>query len=261
MLQSKPNLPAIAPIASLVGSGLKTLAIDIGGTHLKAGLLNPAGTMIGTQVRTSTMHPAPPDIVIPALIDLAAELDAFDRISIGFPGAVRDGIVHTAPNLGDKEWAGFALASTLKSKLGKPARLLNDATVQGLGVITGTQIECVITLGTGMGFALYRNGIPAPHLELGQHIARKGKTYDEYVGAEALDDIGRKHWNRRVARVIDQLRVLVGFNALYIGGGNAAHIKFDLAPNIQIVSNEAGITGGVRLWDTRLDHVFEAGED
>lgn len=237
--------------------GPVTLAIDIGGTALKAGLLDGAGAMIGERVRVPTMHPSPPGLVVAALVGMARPLGAFDRISVGFPGVVSGGVVRTAPNLGRKEWAGFDLAGALQRELGQPVRMLNDATVQGLGVIAGLGLECVITLGTGFGFALYQDGRLTPHLELSQHVARKDMTYDQYVGAAAMTKIGKVAWRRRVKRVLEQLRVVVNFDRLYIGGGGAKLLDFDLAPDMRIVSNDAGITGGVKLWDARLDDYFK----
>ena len=134
--------------------------------------------------------------------------------------------------------------------------MLNDATVQGLGVIGGHGLECVLTLGTGMGFALFHDGLPAPQLELGQHHARKNDNYDQYIGNAALRSIGRKKWNRRLKRVIEQVYELVTYDTLYIGGGNAKLIDFDLPAGARVVSNEAGITGGVKLWDPKLDGAF-----
>ena len=237
-------------------TGKVTLTLDIGGTGLKAGLLNEGGEMLGERARVETPHPSPPGVIVPALVGLAHCLGTFDRISVGFPGVVKEGVVVTAPNLGTPEWAGFDLAATLEDRLGRPVRLMNDATVQGLGVIAGKGLECVITLGTGFGFALYNNGRLAPHLELSQHIVRGDKTYDEYVGVEALRKVGKKRWRKRVQRVLDQLRVLVNFDRLYIGGGDAKVIDFELPADVQIVSNAAGITGGVRLWDPKLDDDF-----
>jgi polyphosphate glucokinase len=190
------------------------------------------------------------------LVGLAGPLGRFDRISVGFPGVVRRGQVLTAPNLGTEDWRHFPLAAALTDKLGKPTRMMNDAEVQGLGVIAGKGLECVITLGTGMGFSLFQDGHPAPHLELSQHPIRKGKTYDQYIGVAAYQDCGRKRWNRRVQRALTCINTLVGYETLYIGGGNAKHVTLDLPANVHLVSNEAGITGGVRLWDHRLDMVF-----
>jgi polyphosphate glucokinase len=237
-------------------SGALTLAIDIGGSHLKAGLLDQDGAMVAGPNRVDTpAHPAP-QVVVDALVGLALPLGYFDRISVGFPGVVRQGQVLTAPNLGTPEWRHFPLAASLTDKLGKPARMLNDAEVQGLGVINRKGVECVITLGTGMGFALFQEGRPAPHLELSQHPIHKGKTYDQFIGAAALKSVGKAQWNRRLRRVLATINTLVGFDTLLIGGGNAKSVQIELAANIRLVGNEAGITGGVRLWDKILDPVF-----
>jgi polyphosphate glucokinase len=239
--------------------GKVTLAIDVGGTRLKAGLLDQNGEMVAGPNRVDTPPKPAPQVVVDALVGLASPLGAFDRISVGFPGVVRHGQVLTAPNLGTPEWRHFPLAASLTDKLGKPARMLNDADVQGLGVITGKGLECVITLGTGMGFALFQDGRPAPHLELSQHPIHKGKTYDEFIGVVAFRSVGRKRWNRRLRRVLDSITTLVGFDTLYIGGGNAKQLDLELAPNIRPVANTAGITGGVRLWDKILDPMFAPG--
>jgi len=233
-----------------------TLAIDIGGTHVKASVLDSAGVPVVERVEQATPHPAPPGAIFALLRTLVRELPPFDRISAGFPGVVRDGRVLTAPNLGTKTWTGFRLAAELQTRLGKPARVLNDAEVQGLGVIAGSGLECVLTFGTGMGSAVYRDGDLAPHLELGQHPAWKSKTYDEYVGAAALAKVGAAKWNRRVSRVIALVRTLLNFDHLYLGGGNGVNVSLALPRDVTIVSNRAGITGGARLWDARFDPIF-----
>ena len=236
--------------------GKLTLAIDIGGTRLKVGLLDQDGDMVAGPNRVNTPEHPTPQVVVDALVGLAGPLGDFDRISVGFPGVVRRGQVLTAPNLGTSDWQHFPLAASLTDKLGKPTRMLNDAEVQGLGVISGKGLECVLTLGTGMGFALFQDGRPAPHLELSQHPIHKGKTYDQFIGVAAYREVGRKQWNRRLERVLRCVTTLVGFETLYIGGGNAKEIDIPLASNMQVVSNQAGITGGVRLWDKTLDAVF-----
>ena len=237
-------------------AGPLTLTLDIGGSGLKAGLLDANGSMVGKRSRVQTPHPSPPDIVVPALIGLAHVVGGFDRVSVGFPGVVRAGKVMTAPNLGTDAWSGFDLSGTLEERLGRPVRMLNDATVQGLGTIKGEGLECVITLGTGFGFALYQDGRLAPHLELSQHVIRGRKTYDQYLGVAAVEAVGKKRWRRRVEKMLDQLRILVNWDTLYIGGGNARLIDFKLPTDVHVISNDAGITGGVRLWDTKLDVDF-----
>jgi polyphosphate glucokinase len=111
-------------------------------------------------------------------------------------------------------------------------------------------------MGTGMGFALFQDGQLAPHLELSQHPIRKRKTYDEYVGEVALETVGRWRWTKRVHKIISILETVITYDMLYIGGGNAGLIEPPLPANVKTVSNMAGITGGVRLWDRRMDHAF-----
>jgi polyphosphate glucokinase len=239
--------------------GKLTLAIDVGGTRLKAGLLDQNGEMVAGPNRVNTPPHPIPQVVVDALVGLAGPLGNFDRISVGFPGVVRNGQVMTAPNLGTPDWQNFPLAAVLTDKFGKPTRMLNDAEVQGLGVVGGKGVECVITLGTGLGFALFQDGRPSPHLELSQHPIHKGKTYDQFIGAAAFKEVGRNRWNRRLRRVLACITTLVGFDTLYIGGGNAKNVDLELGPKAQVVSNEAGITGGVRLWDRALDPLFVVG--
>jgi polyphosphate glucokinase len=235
-----------------------TLAIDIGGTHIKASVLDRAGKPIADRVDALTPHPAPPAAILTLIRTIVSALPAFDRISAGFPGVVKGGCVITAPNLGTEAWRAFPLAATLEKQLGKPARVLNDAEMQGLAVIAGSGLECVLTFGTGMGSAIYRDGQLMPHLELGQHPAWKSKTYDRYVGADALKKLGLAKWNRRVSRVMTQVRTLLNFDHLYLGGGNAVNITLELPRDVTIVSNLAGITGGVRLWEAQFDDFFVA---
>jgi polyphosphate glucokinase len=233
-----------------------TLAIDIGGTHIKASVLDRSGKPIADRVDVMTPHPAPPAVTVELILTIANALPPFDRISAGFPGVIQSGRVITAPNLGTDAWRDFPLAAELEKELGKPARVLNDAEVQGLGVISGSGLECVLTFGTGMGSAIYRDGLLMPHLELGQHPVWKNKTYDEYVRAPALKKLGRAKWNRRVGRVIALIRTLLNFDHLYLGGGNAVNITLELPSDVTIVSNLAGITGGVRLWEAQFDAFF-----
>jgi polyphosphate glucokinase len=233
-----------------------TLGVDIGGTNVKASVLNREGGLVAEQVRTPTPKPATPKAVLKAIAELAARLPSFHRISVGFPGVVKSGTTITAPNLGTEYWAGVRLIEILSQQFGAPVRVLNDAAVQGLGVVQGQGLECVLTLGTGVGCALFRDRRLLLPLELGQHRVRKGKTYDQYIGQAALARKGAEAWNRRVARALGYVAELTVCDTLYVGGGNGRKITFKLPPNVKIVSNTAGITGGVRLWEHSLDELF-----
>jgi polyphosphate glucokinase len=227
----------------------RTLAIDIGGTGLKASVLDMKGEMLVERVRVDTPHPCTPEVLVEALVALVKPLPDFDRISVGFPGVIQDGVVVTAPNLGTEALRGFDLGAALTARLGQPTRCANDADVQGLAVIEGVGVEMVITLGTGFGTGLYHHGRLAPHLELAHMPFRKGQTFDQQLGDAARKRLGKKRWSRRVIEALELMRVLVNFRKLYIGGGNAGRIVEPLPDDIALVDNDAGILGGIRLWD------------
>ena len=226
-----------------------TLAIDVGGTALKASVLDGRGRMIVDSIRVDTPYPCPPKVLVKALVDLVKPLPAYDRVSVGFPGYVRDDKVITAPHLGNDIWHGFNLVEALKAEFDKPVRLLNDADMQGLAAIQGTGLELVVTLGTGVGTGWFRNGEPMPHLELSRHPVHKGKNYDEFIGNKVLKKIGKKKWNSRVQQAITILQELFHPDKTYIGGGNSRKITFTLPAHVQLISNQDGILGGFRLWE------------
>ena len=233
------------------GGDVNTLAIDIGGTGLKASVLDPGGKMLVDEVRVVTPYPCSPKILLKTLTDLVAPLPRFHRISVGFPGVVRDGRVVTAPHFGNAMWHRFPLAAALSKRLGKPVRLLNDAEVQGLGIIMGRGLEVVLTLGTGAGTAVFRDGELMPHLELAHHPIHDNQTYNDYIGDNALTRKGAKKWSRRVRKAIKILFSLLHYDVLYLGGGNGVKV-IDPPRGIRIASNLAGITGGIRLWDAAV---------
>jgi polyphosphate glucokinase len=247
-------------VAAPAGAGAPfTLAVDIGGTRIKASVLDGSGKLVAPRVEVNTPAAPKPDAVLAAIEHLAHLLPDANRISIGFPGVVRGHAVVTAPNLGTSDWAGFPLVEAVCERFGRPARMLNDAAVQGLGVVEGPGLECVLTLGTGVGCALFRNRRLLLHLELGQHRARKRLTYDQYIGQAALTEVGAGRWNSRVEKALESVRSLTNCERLYIGGGNARKIAFPLPPGGVIVSNTAGVTGGVRLWESDLDELCDPG--
>ncbi|HEY8091392.1 MAG TPA: ROK family protein [Polyangiaceae bacterium] len=229
---------------------MRTLAIDIGGTGLKALVLDDAGKALTERARIPTPRPATPAAVLRALVALAKPLAPFDRVSAGFPGVVFAGVVKTAPNL-HVSWRDTPLAELLARKLGKPARVLNDAGVQGFGVIRGKGLEMVLTLGTGLGCALFYDGVYIPNLELAHHPFRKGKTYEELLGVRAFERDGKKKWNKHVAQALALIEPVWNPDRVYLGGGNVKHLKIALPPNVTVTSNVAGLLGGIALWDGR----------
>ena len=225
----------------------RTLCIDVGGTGLKALVLDSTGQPVTERVRVETPRPATPRRVLQAIWALVEPLGAFERVSVGFPGVVVNGTVRTAPNL-HRDWSAFPLARTLQDRFRRRTRVLNDAGLQGYGVVQGRGVEMLLTFGTGMGCALFNDGVYVPNIELAHHPFRKGKTYEDYVGARALARVGKKRWNRRVGRVVAQVLPIFNPRRLYLGGGNAKHLDLELPPEVHLVANIAGLLGGIALW-------------
>ena len=226
---------------------LITLAIDIGGSGIKGLLLDISGQPIAERIRVTTPQPAIPQQIIAAITKMAKGLGKFDRVSVGFPGVIQQGVVKTAPNL-DPSWTGTRLVGQLERRLGKPVQAANDADVQGYGAIKGKGVELVITLGTGFGTALFVNGHLVPNLEIAHHPFRRGRTYEEELGVIALKRIGKKKWNQTLIKAIETLDRVINYDHLYLGGGNGKKVTIDLPPNVTIIPNVAGLLGGIALW-------------
>lgn len=251
-----------APTAIVSDAGPNTLAVDVGGTGIKASVLDAAGHFEHDRERVETPYPLAPQTLIVTIDTLARRLPPFDRISVGFPGMVRDGKILTAPHFlsskgadGKPEpelvqaWARYDLQAALEKAFDRPAKVANDADLQGAAVVAGEGLELVVTLGTGVGTGLFSQGRLAPHLELAQHPLKGNRTYNQYLGEAARQKIGNSKWNKRVRFMIDTLRTLVAWDHLYLGGGNAARVKGTLPAGVTLVDNEAGVLGGIRLWD------------
>jgi polyphosphate glucokinase len=169
-------------------------------------------------------------------------LSAPEFVKVGGLGTAVDAdLVHA--------WADYELADAVSHVLGQPTRVANDADVQGLGVVAGTGLELVVTLGTSVGTGLFENGRLAPHMEFAHHPFRDGETYYEQLGDAARTRVGDAQWNLRVQLAIETLDALFFFDHVYVGGGNSGRVTADLGPKASIVDNAAGILGGVKLWE------------
>jgi polyphosphate glucokinase len=240
---------------------VKTLAVDVGGTRLKASVLDRGGAMLVERVRVDTPYPCPPRVLVESLRRLARGLPSYHRASVGFPGLIRKGAVRQVPSLSRREpggpedpglaarWLGFRLREALEEAFGVPTLVANDADVQGSAAVRGEGLELVVTLGTGVGCALFEDGVLLPHLELSHGHYKHGVSIDIALGSAERARVGNRRWNRRVARALRWLEEMVLFDRMYVGGGNAKHVALELGPRVEVVSNTAGITGGIRLWD------------
>ncbi len=238
-----------------------TLSVDCGGGGIKASVLDKHGTMVAPSSRVPTPYPLPPEKLIEIVEDFRADFNAnTDRITVGMPGMIRHGVVistphyvcRSGPRTRVQAWKNFDLAGALEEKTSLPSLVLNDAEVAGAGVISGTGMEMIITLGTGLGNSIWDGGRLAPHMELSHMVARWGLLFDDYVGEPERVRMGDAHWSRRVRRVVGVLREAIMWDRLYLGGGNSAHIvesvRKTLGEEVVIVPNDAGIRGGVRAW-------------
>ncbi len=245
---SRETRPTTAPERSGAQGESLTLCIDVGGTGIKMLVLDGQGRPVNERARVLTPKPATPKAVLDVIRSMLEAQPPFDRVAVGFPGIVVDGVVHSAVNLGDKYWKGEDFEAMLERLTGVPVRVINDADLQGYGVITGRGVELVLTLGTGLGSALFVNGHLVPNLELGHHPFTNGKTYEQRVGDRALKRVGKKEWSKRVLDALDQLDPIFNYELLHLGGGNVAHLKGRLPDNVRLFTNVDGMTGGSKLW-------------
>jgi polyphosphate glucokinase len=247
---------------------MTTLTVDCGGGGIKASVLDEAGTMRVHPVRVPTPYPMSPRLFVETLTGIADQLPKAERATVGMPGMIRHGVVVSTPHYVTrngprskidpdlvKAWASFDARTALTAAFAVPTLVLNDAEVHGAGVVAGTGLELVLTLGTGLGCALFDGGALAPHLELSQGPVRWGLTYDTYIGEPERRRLGDGFWSRRVRALVDALRPVFLWDRLYLGGGNARHIRPEqlarMGDDVVVVPNTAGIVGGVRAWSIR----------
>lgn len=248
--------------------GGRTLAVDCGGGGIKASVLDAAGTMHAAPVRVPTPYPLPPERLVQTVQAIARDLPPAERGTVGMPGMIRHGVVIATPHYvtlsGPRTrvdpalvaaWSGRDMAAAFAGSLGYPVLVLNDAEVHGAGVVSGSGLELVLTLGTGVGSAVFDGGALAPHLELSHAPVRRGVTYDAWLGEQERRRLGDGVWSRRVRRAVDGLRPVFRWDRLYLGGGNSRRIRpaalEAMGDDVVVVPNSAGIVGGVRAWSLR----------
>ena len=244
----------------------RTLAIDCGGTGIKASVVASDGSMAAEHLRIPTPYPLPPSGFVAALVGIRDRMPPADRATVGMPGMIRHGVVVSTPHYVTRHgprskvdpdlaaaWRGFDARRALVTALGVPTLVLNDAEVHGAGVVTGQGLELVLALGTGLGCALFDRGHLAPHLELSQAPVRWGLSYDTYIGDKERRRLGNAFWSRRVLRVVEGLRAVFEWDTLYLGGGNSRaltpSVVAQLGDTTVIVPNSAALVGGARIWE------------
>ena len=215
---------------------MKTLVIDVGGTNVK---------VLASGRRTPIKIDSGPTMTPHVMVDAVCQATAgwkYDRVSIGYPGPVRDGKPAADPwNLGPG-WVGFDFAKAL----GKPVRVINDAAMQALGSYDGGEM-LFLGLGTGLGSTMIYDDVVIP-LELAHLPYRRGKTYEEWVGDAAYRSMNKRKWRKHVLIIIDLFVAALVVDYVVLGGGNARHMK-GLPRYVRIGSNANAFKGGFRLWE------------
>jgi polyphosphate glucokinase len=225
-----------------------TLSIDVGASHVKGHLLDERGAAVIERLRVDTPSSLTPAGLVGLLVKLATETPEFDRVSVGVPGIVHRGIVYSLPVAGDHRFRGFPLARELERRLGRPVRLANDGEMHGLGVIRRKGVELVLTLGTGLGTALYLDGALGPRIQFVSPPDKRAPVGGPY-GDAARKRLGKKKWNRRVEKLIEEMRRITNFTHCYVGGGNAERLAVELPRDVTLIDNAAAALGGLRLWE------------
>jgi len=234
-----------------------TLGVDVGGTGVKAAPVETTtGEMNSERQRIPTPQPSTPKAVLKVVRRLVKQFEWNGPIGVGVPAVVRDGVTLTAANI-HKSWIGTNVRDMLAEATGCPVTVINDADAAGIAEMTfgagkgrkGTVL--VVTLGTGIGTALFHNGVLMPNTELG-HIELKGKDAEKYAAdiVRKTEDLKWKDWAERVDEYLHEMERLFWPELIVVGGGvSRKHDKFlpRLTVKAEVVPaqmlNEAGIIG------------------
>lgn len=214
---------------------MNILVIDVGGTHVKA---LATGQEEAHEIPSGKMMTASQ---MARNVKRLAKSWNYEAVSIGYPGPVVHGRPLREPfNLG-AGWVGF----NFQRAFGRPVKIINDAAMQALGSYKRGRM-LFLGLGTGLGSAMIVDGILEP-MEVA-HLPYKRKTYEDYLGIRGLERLGKKKWERHVAKVVDLLREALEVDDVVLGGGNVKKLK-KLPPKTRRGDNRNAFLGGFRLWE------------
>lgn len=233
------------------------LGIDIGGSGMKAAPVDvEAGKLIEDRYRIPTPQPAKPAAMVEVVAELAKHFDWKGPIGCAFPGVICDNTIYTAANL-HKSWVQVNAGELFSEVTGQPVTVINDADAAGLaevrfGAAKGESgVVIMVTLGTGIGTAMFTGGVLVPNTELG-HLDMGGIAAEELASARAKEDgeLSWKKYSKRLDRYLDELERLLWPDLFVIGGGMSTDFaQFDhrLSLRARIVPaalhNNAGIVG------------------
>ncbi len=205
---------------------MHALGIDIGGSGIKAAPVDAAtGKLLADRQKLATPRPALPEAVAEVVRQLVTSFDWSGPVGLTFPGVVADGVTRTAANL-DPAWIGLDAAALFAEAAGNPVRVLNDADAAGVAEMTfgagvgeqGTVL--MLTFGTGIGSALFTQGILVPNTEFG-HIEIRGEDAEKRASEHAKDlhDLSWGKWAGRVDEYLQHMEALLSPHLIIVGGG------------------------------------------
>ena len=214
----------------------RVLVIDVGGTNIKVSMAGrrelikiPSGATMTAGRMAAEVRKVVADWT-------------YDVVSIGYPGAVKDGKPAHEPRNLSGGWMRFNYGKAF----GAPVKIVNDAAMQALGAYAGGRM-LFLGLGTGLGSALVAEGVLLP-LELAHLPYRGGRTYEDYVGKRGMDELGRKKWTQHVHTVVALLKAGLQADYVVLGGGQTKKLE-TLPRGVRTSDNQSAILGGLRLWD------------
>jgi polyphosphate glucokinase len=215
---------------------MNVLVIDIGGTNVK---------VLATGETERRRFPSGPEMTPEKMLAGVRELiggQAYDVVSLGYPGAVRHNRPAAEPHNLAPGWVGF----DFEAAFGRPIKVINDAAMQALGSYReGSML--FLGLGTGLGAAMVVDGTVVP-LELA-HLKIRKRTFEDDLGARGLERLGRKKWEKRVDAVVKRFVSALLLDDVVLGGGNAKKLK-QLPDGCRLGDNANAFIGGFRLWET-----------
>ena len=236
---------------------MATLGIDIGGTGIKAAPVDvESGALFAPRERIRTPQPATPDAVAGVVAELAGRFERTGSIGATFPAVIKGGVARTAANV-DESWIGTDVAALLGDAVGSSASVLNDADAAGIaemafGAGRGRRdTVIVVTLGTGIGSAVFVDGVLVPNTELGHlHVRGRDAEHRASETARERDGLSWKEWAQRLTEYFVRLEALLWPDLIVVGGGVSKKAEKFL-PLIETraelvaaaLQNEAGIVG------------------
>ncbi|MDZ7777196.1 MAG: ROK family protein [Bacteroidales bacterium] len=234
------------------------LGIDFGGSGIKGGLVDTEkGVLQGDRFRIETPDPSTPEHIAEVINQIVTHFDYQGDIGVAFPAVVQNGVIKTASNI-DKSWIGTNAAEVFTHATGQPAKVINDADAAGIAEMAFGHgkdekgVVILVTIGSGLGTAIFTNGILLPNTELG-HIHYKNKVAEKWASdaVRKKENHSWKKWGKRFGEYLSYMEKLFYPDLIILGGG--ASKKFDkyeaYLENVDTrvvpayLQNQAGIIG------------------